>query len=366
MAVRTRFAILHGDFTKSNHASFALEQLVSLLPYADVLPLVPLDDGFSDLVKSRVATAKIKSRFYSHRYYRAFGSLATRTFDCSSYDLVISNGTGSPKNIGQSDSMMYICYTHTFASRAQSTGAGELANDLAFSARSSSSTLTPSRVTDIGSFGYPDYLIANSGVVAATIKQSCGRNCYVIHPPVHFRREQQDVRKEGYALVISSLVSRRRIDMVIAACNAMRKPLLIVGDGPDRSRLEELAGPKTGFMGALPESDITDLIARCEVLVCVGAEDEFDPLPIKASAWGRPSASIRAGSALETIQDNETGILFGEWSRPSVEAAIERCAEQNWDRETLHSFAAEFGPLSFQRKFASLLEAVTGESTSRN
>ena len=52
-----------------------------------------------------------------------------------------------------------------------------------------------------------------------------------------------------HSRTLSTLTEYKRVDLAIHACNAARRPLTVIGDGPDRPRLQALAGPTIRFVG---------------------------------------------------------------------------------------------------------------------
>jgi glycosyltransferase involved in cell wall biosynthesis len=77
---------------------------------------------------------------------------------------------------------------------------------------------------------------------------------------------------DDYYLVLSRLVPYKRIDLAIEACNRLGRRLLIIGDGPDRERLEKLAGPKTEFLGRQADSQVSQYASRCRALLFPGED----------------------------------------------------------------------------------------------
>jgi glycosyltransferase involved in cell wall biosynthesis len=55
-------------------------------------------------------------------------------------------------------------------------------------------------------------------------------------------------------LCVCRLVPYKRVDLVVEAFNRLGLPLLVVGDGPERSRLEALAGGNVTLLGVSPSS----------------------------------------------------------------------------------------------------------------
>jgi glycosyltransferase involved in cell wall biosynthesis len=153
--------------------------------------------------------------------------------------------------------------------------------------------------------------------------------------------------------------------MVIAACNSADKRLLIVGEGPDRWRLGRLAGPTVELLGNRTESETAELLARCQAVFCFDIEEDFDTMPMKANASGRPAISFAAGSALETIADGESGVLYREYSRPAIVDAMRRCSALDWDANALRLYARQFDIPAFRIKFTAMLEDILGTKAIR-
>jgi len=53
---------------------------------------------------------------------------------------------------------------------------------------------------------------------------------------------------DDYYLVLSRLMPYKRIDVAIEACKRMNRRLVIIGDGPDRARLEKMADDRNGYV----------------------------------------------------------------------------------------------------------------------
>src|SRR5690606_26622952 len=114
------------------------------------------------------------------------------------------------------------------------------------------------------------------------------REAEVIYPPVDVERFAPTGRPpEDFYLVVSRLVPYKRIDLAIEAANRLGRRLIVVGDGPERSRLERLAGPGVEFRGHVTDDEASDLLARCRGMVFPGLED-FGIAPLEAQASGRP------------------------------------------------------------------------------
>ena len=99
--------------------------------------------------------------------------------------------------------------------------------------------------------GRVDRYVAISHYVAGRIRRYYNRESDVVYPPVDTEFFQPDGRvPEGYLLIVSALVPYKRIDLAIEAARLAGLPLRIVGEGPERDRLEaHAAGAPVEFLG---------------------------------------------------------------------------------------------------------------------
>ena len=210
---------------------------------------------------------------------------------------------------------------------------------------------------DLRSAKQPDYFVANSQVVAERIRQIYHREATVIPPPIDVDRFQLDEPQEDYYLVLSRLVHYKRIDIAIEACNRLNRRLVIVGDGPDRSRLEKLAGPSITFAGRQPDEVVARYSGRCRALIVPGEED-FGMTPLEVNAAGRPVVAFRAGGVLETVVEGATGLFFDQPTGNSLAAAIEDLETRSWHRTALRRHARNFDRPVFAKRFLGFLNEV--------
>ena len=103
------------------------------------------------------------------------------------------------------------------------------------------------------------------------------------------------------------------------------QPLLVVGDGAERSRLEALAGPTVTLLGRQFQHQVQELMARCRALMSAGLED-FGIAPVEAMASVAPVIGSGRGGLLDTVRcvsaglREHTGILFSE---PNVVSLVQ-------------------------------------------
>ena len=80
--------------------------------------------------------------------------------------------------------------------------------------------------------------------------------------------------------------------------------------------------------------------------------------PLEVAAAGRPTIAYRAGGALETIIENETGLFFDQQTPDDLADAIERFERQEWSAELLRRHSESFSVEVFQDRFRAFLRRI--------
>jgi glycosyltransferase involved in cell wall biosynthesis len=83
---------------------------------------------------------------------------------------------------------------------------------------------------------------------------------------------------------------------------------VIVGDGPDRSRLEGLANGRVRFTGHVSEQELADLYATCRAVFYAPMDEDFGMVPYEAFRAAKPVVTTSdAGGPLEVVHDRRNG-----------------------------------------------------------
>jgi len=101
--------------------------------------------------------------------------------------------------------------------------------------------------------------------------------------------------------------------------------LLLIGDGPDRKRLEGLRDSlhleeNIVFTGFRP--DVYDLISAADVLVHPSLSDSFGQVIVEAFALGKPVIASDVGIAQEIIENGVNGFIFPPGNAEALSKAI--------------------------------------------
>jgi glycosyltransferase involved in cell wall biosynthesis len=200
-----------------------------------------------------------------------------------------------------------------------------------------------------------DLYVANSQHTAARIRHVYGREALVVNPPVDVARFQPSRERSGRFVVVSALRNQKRIDVAIQAANQDRLPLDVIGEGPERKRLERLAGPTVRILGRRDDKEVRAAMARSAGIL-VPAMADFGLTLVEAQASGRPPIAFAAGGALEIIHDGHTGFLFDEQTPEALARAMRRALEVDLSPAALVASAGRFDVARFRSEIRSAAE----------
>jgi glycosyltransferase involved in cell wall biosynthesis len=178
----------------------------------------------------------------------------------------------------------------------------------------------------------------------------------VLYPPVETGRFRPAPVGEHY-MVLAELMAHKRIDVAVRAFNALGRPLLVVGDGPEMRRLRRIAGPTVMFTGRVSDEQVADLLARARALVVTATE---------ALAAGRPVIALGEGGVRESVTEGVTGTFFERCEPDAVAAAVRAFDPLDVDPAACRAAAERFGAERFRAALARIVtEAVRDERPPR-
>ncbi len=374
-------ALVHEWYTPRSVGGSELvaRELDALLTAAGSPPdLFALVDGESRRPESWLAGRHVRTSFIqglpwgvSHvQQYLPLLPLAIEQLDLGAYPLVLSSSHLAAKGVLTSPDQLHVSYVHTPVRYAWDQMHPYLA-----SSHLARGPLAPLvwwqlhqlRQWDVLSAQRPTALIANSRFTASRIRRYWGRRARVIHPPVNVERFRWQRPREDFYLSVCRLVPNKRVDLVVRAFRELGLPLVVIGDGPERSRLEAMAGPMTRFLGRLPDREVAEWLERCRAYVNAGLED-FGIAPVEAMAAGAPVIAYGAGGFCDSVRplDGETpqptGVLFSQQSVAGLVAALERfTARRLWldlRAEGQREWAEMFSTDRFRQRITQHLERL--------
>jgi glycosyltransferase involved in cell wall biosynthesis len=330
-----RVAIVHEWFTCIAGSERVVEQMLLMYPQADLFALVdtllPSERGF--LGTRAVQTSALqKLPGFLRRRFRGF--LPVMPFlieqtDLAGYDLVLSSSHAVAKGVLCTPDQIHVSYIHSPMRYAWDLQARYLReSNLGYGPRGlfARAALHYLRGWDFRSAQHPDQLVANSQYIARRIRRCWNRDASVVHPPVAIHDFSLHEHKDNFYLAASRLVPYKRMPLIAEAFSSMpERKLIIVGDGPERQRIENLVRGRHNieYLGYQPTPALRDLMQRARALV-FAAEEDFGILPVETMACGTPVIAYGRGGILDSVTDGMNGILFPEQSVSSIMTALVR------------------------------------------
>ncbi len=362
-----RMAIAHEWLDKHAGSERVVEQMLQVYPQANVFSLVDfLADDLRDFIQHKpVTTSFIQHLPLARKHFRQYlplMPLAIEQFDLNDYDVVISSNHAVAKGVLTRADQLHISYIHTpvrYAWDLQQqylSGAGLRTGVKGAIARVMLHYL---RLWDVATANRVDAFLANSHYVARRIRKTYRREAQVIYPPVSVDRFQPQRQRDDFYFVLSRFVPYKRVDLIVEAFAQLRYPVIIVGKGPDESRLRSLATPNVTLLPPQSDAVIADYMNRCKAFV-YAADEDFGIAAVEAQAAGAPVIAYGKGGITETVIPGKTGLLFPHQTLDSLIGAIKAFEAQPdpFDIEVLRQQAERFSPERFQREFAKFVETT--------
>src|SRR5215213_5750515 len=359
-----RVALVHDFLLDLRGAERVFAAICDAWPEADVFTAVYDEKG----TEGRFAHRRPRTSFLQRvrptaRTFRPLLPLyphAIESFDLRGYELVVSSSSAWAHGVLVDPGAVHVCYCHNPFRYAWSEREATLAARNPLTRPALRALLSRWRQWDWIAAQRVDAYVANSAVTAARIRRYFGRESTVLHPPVELSRFWPGPVGEHY-LTLAELMPHKRIDVAIRAFNALKRPLVVVGDGPEYRRLKRLAGPTVRLTGRLADGEVADLLRSAQALV-VTAEEEFGIAAVESLASGRPVIALRSGGVLETVTAGVTGVFYedADDSR-ALAATVAGFDPAAVDPQACVRSAHRFGVERFQER----LRAIVDEAVAR-
>lgn len=311
----------------------------------------------ADVRESKLAWMPGARRF--HRLFFPFMPGVFERMDLSEYDLVISSSHSAAKGVITKPETLHVTYCHSPMRYVWDQSHAYQRGFRRFSIFRPlyRPLLHKIRMWDRLAAERVDHFISNSHYIARRVEKYYGKNSEVIHPPVDLHQFTLAEEKGEAYLAVGRLIPYKRFDLVIAACEQLNRPLKIVGTGPEMRRLKAMAGPDVEFLGQVSDEALQTIYQRAKALIFPQLED-FGIVPLEAMASGTPVIAYGEGGALETVQDNVSGLFFKEQRVDSLVEALQKFESKSWDPNLVASSVEAFSSARFKSEFRHALNAA--------
>jgi glycosyltransferase involved in cell wall biosynthesis len=209
----------------------------------------------------------------------------------------------------------------------------------------------------VAAYGGGGVSMARRGIPSSRI--SVIRNSLGPYTPLRakgwFRKEVAAREGEVIFVATSSLIPRKRLHLVIEACARLRAlgleswRLVLIGDGPERLKLEALSrtrgiAEQVVFLGL--RNDVREILPECDVFVHASQAETCTYAITESMVAGIPAVVLAAGAAREQIEDGVSGYVLDSPDpadfaarlhelgvAPDLRRQMGAVARQRWDQK---------------------------------
>jgi glycosyltransferase involved in cell wall biosynthesis len=282
-----------------------------------------------------------------------FYSTAVRNFDFSKFDIVISTSSTIGHHLSVPKKTLFVCYLHNVNRHIYQQ---KYYWPLSY-------LISKYKQKDKIYAKNPNYFFCNSKTVQKRIADIYKRKAKIIYPGIDtsFFVPSKIESKEKYFLIVSRLVSHKKIDIAIKACHQLNKKLYIVGTGRDKNKLNNLIislkDKNMKLLGQVDDHKLLNLYQNCQALICPQLED-FGLTPIETQSCGKSVIAYNKGGLTETVINNKTGIFFEHQTVQSLVSTIKKFKSTNFSKNICRQNAQNFSNQSFMLNFKNEIDFI--------
>jgi lipopolysaccharide/colanic/teichoic acid biosynthesis glycosyltransferase/glycosyltransferase involved in cell wall biosynthesis len=350
-------ALVHDYLLVMRGAERTFAAMADCFPGSPLFALLYDPDGTAERFAERgVTTSDLQRLGLGQRGFRTLLPLlpaAAGRLRVEGHDIVLSSSSAFAHGVSVPSGAIHVCYCHSPFRYVWEDLAQALSEAPAPLRPLMRALLARIRQWDVAASRRVTGYIANSEVTRLRIAEHWGRESTVIHPPVDVDRF--GIREPAdYFVTVSELVRHKRVEIALEAAQRARRPIKVIGTGPDLPRLTEIYGASAEFLGRVSDRELVEVVGCARALVLPGVE-EFGIAAVEAQAAGRPVLAADAGGARETVIPGETGVTVRLDDVDAFADAMRSVDFDAFDPARLQANARRFSTASFQ---AALLTEV--------
>jgi glycosyltransferase involved in cell wall biosynthesis len=365
-----RVAIVHDWLSSYAGSERVLEQLLIMYPTADLFAVCDFLSGDDrQFLRGREPKTTFIQRLPGarkhFRKYLPLMPLAIEQLDLSGYDVIISSSHAVAKGVLTGPDQLHVSYVHSpirYAWDMQHQYLRESGLESGMMGWIARLFLHKMRLWDDRTANGVDVFLANSSFIGRRIRKVYGRESMVVYPPVDIDSYAPGVVKDDFYLTASRMVPYKRMDLIVEAFTRMpKRSLVVIGDGPERAKLEKIAEGHSNIslLGYQPHEVLVDHMRRAKAFV-FAAEEDFGITPVEAQACGTPVIAYGKGGALETVIDvghrGATGIFFDEQTLERIIQTVTMFDSANISSDDCRANAEKFSASRFRQTLSQIVD----------
>lgn len=290
-------------------------------------------------------------------------ALAFSRLDLSDYDLVLSSTGAEAKSVKTGPKTTHVCYMNSptqyyWIRQDEYYKQPGFPIGLNWLAKLGLRILDkPLKQWDKHAAKKPDYIVTNSTYTQSMIKKHYDRDSVVIHPPVDVDRFKLKANPPArHGLVIAGRQTPyKRIDLAVSACNQLKVPLIVIGNGPEHRRLEKMAERNVTFLSNVNDFNIVNHFQSSLGFIFPNVDD-FGIVAVEALAAGTPVVAFGKGGALDYINPGKNGVFFDKQTTQSLVSAIQSLMNKSFDYSSISRSTEKFSSQVFKTKFKDFMK----------
>ena len=360
MRSKPRYAFVLDALPAIGGGEKTLFAALEAFPQADIFTLIYNRPAFANtpIANKEIITSYLDRLPFAQSHHRLLLPLmpsAIERFDLCQYDVVIAFSYAVAHGVRVKNGARHLCYMYTPMRYAWSDinidGTHSRKNPLLDLAMQNFQEWDRSAAARVHEFA------AISHGIAGRIRSAYQREAHVMYPPVEVDRFTANGQRGDYFVALSRLVPHKRLDVVIDAFSRLKLPLKVIGEGPERKKLQKRAGHSIEFLGYQSEEAVAGLLGSARGFICA-AEEDFGIAIVEAQAAGCPVISYQGGGALETVVDGVTGLFFAEQSPESLIEAVQVFQDSShcFRPDVMIDNAQKFSKARFRQAFQEFVE----------
>lgn len=358
-------ALAHEYFSAHGGAERVVEVFHRMYPDAPVYTFFHDRRAYGPLDGYRLRTSFLQSVPLGGGLHRALLPLYPRAAAglrvAAETELLLSSTSAFIKCLALPEGTIHVAYCHSPTRYLWDWSEQYLAEEVPAPLQALLRSLLPGlREADLRGAARVDHWIANSDVVRGRIRRYYGRDSEVIHPPIDVDSFTPAAERGDFWVIAARLSAYKRVDVAVKAFNEVGMRLIVVGDGRERTALEQIARDNVTFAGRVDDATVKQLLGSARGLI-FPAEDDFGIVCVEALASGAPVVALGRGGASEIVRDGVDGAIVAEPDPALFAEAVRRVERAGSDPQELRRSARRFDVSRFESRIRASLESARAE-----
>jgi len=352
-----KVALIHDSLMEFGGAERVLQAFLKIWPRADVFTSAADKKVLRLFPKMNLQTSFLNKIPYLRQktsFLQLFAPIIWPRLNLEKYDLVISDSSFGLANTVSVKKPVHISYIHTppknLFGLTEKWGLQKIIPYTFFLANYYRKSIKNN-----------SHLIVNSKNISSVMEKLFSVKTKVIYPPVNIPKKIHKWTKrqeKSYFVTTSRMDKEKGLQMAIEACNYLKLPLKIIGQGRMFNQLKKIAGPKIEFLGFVSDKQMALIYQKAKAFLFCHQNEDFGLSPVEAMAYGLPVIAYYGGGLKETMIDGKTGLFFKNYNVNSLIQALKKFPDLKFNPKFITRHAQKFSEERFKKEFKKNILAI--------